>query len=74
MEETACGTGKGATHCMNKRMKTSTPRSGFTLGDLILAVSSSSRSERETAAAVTDLLRSGRARLNNHGYKLRIAA
>ena len=45
---------------MNKRLKTSHPHSTLTLGDLILAVSSSSRNSRETAATITDLLRSGR--------------
>jgi hypothetical protein len=35
----------------------------FTLGDLILAVSSQSRTNRETVAAVADLLESGRVRL-----------
>ena len=60
--------------CMNKHLKISSPRSGLTLGDLILAVSSSSRSSRETAAAVTDLLRSGRACLSDRRCKLRVAA
>ena len=59
---------------MNKRLKTSHSHSNLTLGDLILAVSSSSRSSRETAAAVTDLLRSGRACLSNRRCKLRVAA
>jgi len=35
----------------------------FTLGDLILAVSNQSRNSRETLAAVTDLLETGRVRL-----------
>ena len=35
----------------------------FTLGDLILAVSSQSRTSRETVAAVADLLETGRVRL-----------
>ena len=35
----------------------------FTLGELILAVSSQSRNSRETLAAVTDLLETGRVRL-----------
>ena len=58
---------------MNKPLKTSQPRSGLTLGDLILAVSSSSHSNRETVAAVTDLLRSGRVCLH-HRCKVRIVA
>ena len=59
---------------MNKRLKTSHPRSGLTLGDLILAVSSSSRSSRESVAAITDLLRSGRVCLSDRRCKLRVAA
>jgi len=59
---------------MNKRLKTSNARSNLTLGDLILAVSSSSRSRRETAAAITDLLRSGRACLSDRRCKLSVAA
>jgi hypothetical protein len=35
----------------------------YTLGDLILAVSSHSRNSRETVAAVADLLETGRVRL-----------
>jgi hypothetical protein len=35
----------------------------YTLGDLILAVGNHSRSNRETVAAVADLLESGRVRL-----------
>lgn len=45
--------------------KTQKSSSGLTLGDLILAVSSSTRSSRETLAAVTDLLESGRVRLQS---------
>lgn len=59
---------------MNKPLKSSHPRSGLTLGDLIIAVSSSSRSRRETAAAVTDLLRKGRVGLSERRCKLRVAA
>ena len=59
---------------MNQPMKTSSPRHLLTLGDLILAVSSSSRSHRETAAAITDLLRSGRACHSDRRCKLRVAA
>jgi len=35
----------------------------YTLGDLIVAVSSQSRNSRETVAAVADLLETGRVRL-----------
>ena len=44
---------------MNKPMKTAA-RSQYTLGDLILAVSSCSRNSREASLAIADLLRSGR--------------
>lgn len=44
---------------MNKPMKTAA-RSQFTLGDLIVAVSSCSHNSREATLAVADLLRSGR--------------
>jgi len=47
------------TSIMNKPLKTA-PRSQFTLGDLILAVSSVSRNSGEAALAVMDLLGSRR--------------
>jgi hypothetical protein len=59
---------------MNKRMKTSQQHSALTLGDLILAVASVSRNRRETAAAVTDLLRRGRVGLSDRRCRLRVAA
>jgi len=43
----------------------------FTLGDLILAVSSQSRNSRETLAAITDLLETGRVRLQSGGRSMR---
>jgi hypothetical protein len=43
----------------------------YTLGDLILAVSSNARSKRETVAAVADLLESGRVRLQHGTQKVR---
>ncbi len=43
----------------------------FTLGDLILAVSSTSRSSRETLAAMTDLLESGRVRIQSGSQSVR---
>ena len=55
---------------MKKSLKT-TSRATMTFGDLILAVSSFSRSMNETAAAVTDLIESGRVRLTNNGRTLR---
>ncbi len=45
--------------------------SRLTLGDLVLAVSSVSRSTNETAAAVSDLLESGRIRLTSNGRTIR---
>ena len=57
---------------MNKSLKTSHRHSGLTLGDLIFAVSSASHSNRETAAAVADLLRSGRVRLTQRRCKVRV--
>lgn len=59
---------------MNKRLKSTAPHAGLTLGDFILAVSSSTRSRRERAAAVTDLLRSGRVCLADRRCKLFVAA
>jgi hypothetical protein len=41
------------------------------LGELILAVSSVSRTDREAIAAVADLLESGRVCLNSQGRKIR---
>ena len=43
----------------------------YTLGDLIVAVSSHSRNSRETVAAVTDLLETGRVRLQAGGRAIR---
>jgi hypothetical protein len=55
---------------MKSSLKT-TRRQALTLGDLVLAVSSVSRNSNETAAAVTDLLESGRVRLTSNGRILR---
>lgn len=55
---------------MKKSLK-STNRSAMTFGDLVLAVSSCSRNLNETAAAVADLIESGRVRLTNNGRALR---
>jgi DnaJ-domain-containing protein 1 len=43
----------------------------FSLGELILAVSSCSKSNRETVAAVADLLESGRVRFQTNGRRIR---
>ena len=44
--------------------------SGLSLGDLILAVSSCTSSNRETVATVADLFASGRVRLQDNGRSL----
>jgi S-adenosylmethionine:tRNA-ribosyltransferase-isomerase (queuine synthetase) len=49
----------------------SSRRQVLTFGDLVFAVSSVSRNTDETAAAVTDLLESGRVRLTNNGRIIR---
>ena len=46
-------------------------RGSFTLGDLVFAVSSVSRNSNEAAAAVSDLLESGKVRLTNNGRTVR---
>lgn len=55
---------------MKKPLKTAA-RSNYSLGDLIMAVSSYSKNNRETVAAVADLLESGQVRLSSHGRKIR---
>jgi hypothetical protein len=47
------------------------PRARLSLGDLILAVSSCTRSSKETVAAVADLLASGQVRVQDNGRFLR---
>jgi hypothetical protein len=47
------------------------PRSRLSLGDLILAVSSCTRSSTEMVAAVADLLASGQVRVQDNGRFLR---
>lgn len=46
-------------------------RTNYSLGDLILAVSSYSKNNRETVAAVADLIESGRVRFQTNGRKVR---
>jgi hypothetical protein len=53
---------------MKKTLKTN---HRLTLGDLVLAVSSVSRNSNEAAAAVTDLIESGRVRLTSNGRMVR---
>ncbi|MDB6172402.1 MAG: hypothetical protein JWL59_1713 [Chthoniobacteraceae bacterium] len=55
---------------MKKTLKKAA-RANYSLGDLILAVSTSSKSNRETIAAVADLLESGKVRLASQGHKVR---
>ena len=54
-----------------KKNNRKTERANLSLGDLILAVSSSSRNKREAAAAVADLLESGRVCVMSGAMKLR---
>jgi hypothetical protein len=55
---------------MKQKLKSSS-RAQLTLGDLILAVSSSARSRRETMAALTDLINSGRICLSQRRARVR---
>ncbi len=55
---------------MKKSLK-KTNRHSPSLGELILAVSSVSKNNREAVAAVADLLESGRVCLNSQGRKVR---
>ena len=43
----------------------------FSLGELIMAVSSYTKNNRETVAAVADLLETGRVRFSSQGQKIR---
>jgi hypothetical protein len=55
---------------MKKNLK-KTNRAHYSLGDLIMAVSSYTKNNRETVAAVADLLESGRVRFSSQGRKIR---
>ena len=55
---------------MKKTLK-KTNRAHYSLGDLIMAVSSYTKNNRETVAAVADLLESGRVRFSSQGRKIR---
>lgn len=55
---------------MKKSLKKAN-RHSPSLGELILAVSSVSKNNREAVAAVADLLESGRVCLNSQGRKVR---
>ncbi len=52
---------------MKKTNQILKPRQKLSLGDLILAVSSCTKSTKETVAAVADLLASGQVRVQNNG-------
>jgi hypothetical protein len=54
-----------------KKQHRKASRSNYSLGDLIMAISSVSRNNHETVAAVADLLESGQVRLQSHGRKVR---
>jgi hypothetical protein len=51
----------------NRQILKSLKFTGLSLGDLILAVSSCTSSNRETVAAIADLFASGRVRLQDKG-------
>jgi len=53
---------------MKKNTQILKTRPKLSLGDLIFAVSSCTRSTKETVAAVADLLGSGQVRLENNGH------
>ena len=56
---------------MNKNSQILRRSQKLSLGDLILAVSSCTKSSRETVATVADLLGSGRVRVEERGRFLR---
>lgn len=50
---------------------TRSTKKSYSLGDLIVAVTSCSKNSREAAAAISDLLESGRVRLATTGRRSR---
>jgi aconitase A len=58
-------------HKMKRNQQILKRRTRFSLGDLILAVSSCTNSNTETVAAVADLLASGKVRVHDNGRFLR---
>ena len=56
---------------MKKNLKKAARATNYSLGDLIMAVSSYSKNNRETVAAVADLLESGKVRFSSQGRKVR---
>ena len=68
---TGIASGKNG-HKMSKRnQQILKRRTRFSLGDLILVVSSCTNSNTETVAAVADLLASGKVRVHDNGRFLR---
>jgi aconitase A len=72
----AAGNGTGIAsgrngHKMKRNQQILKRRTRFSLGDLILAVSSCTNSNTETVAAVADLLASGKVRVHDNGRFLR---
>ena len=63
---------RNAANRMKRNRQILKPRkfSGLSLGDLIMAVSSCTSSNRETVATVADLFASGRVRLQDNGRSL----
>ena len=66
-------TGRNGQHMKRNRQlrQIIRPRTRLSLGDLILAVSSCTRSSTEMVAAVADLLASGQVRVKDNGRFLR---
>jgi len=56
---------------MKKNLKKAHRSASLSLGDLILAVSAVTKNNRETVAAVADLLETGRVRFDANGRKVR---
>jgi hypothetical protein len=67
---TGIASGKNG-HKMKRNRQILKRRTRFSLGELILAVSSCANSNRETVAAVADLLASGKVRVHDNGRFLR---
>ena len=72
----AAGNGTGIAfgkngHDMKRNRQILKRRTRFSLGDLILAVSSCTNNSTETVAAVADLLASGKVRVHDNGRFLR---
>jgi hypothetical protein len=58
-------------HAMNTHRQILKPHARFSLGDLILAVSSCTRNQKETVATVAELFASGKVLLQNDGRFMR---